>query len=79
MRGANESEAAFEVGVSTLTSTAAPSLLAVVHDPAAQYRPQPGWDGHALIEGLARSAGEPKAKYRALRQRLVSLWRRRDS
>lgn len=43
----------------------------VVADPAEQFAPQPGWDGHALIEGLQRPVGASRQTFTALRQALV--------
>lgn len=40
--------------------------LAVVADPRDDLAPQQGWDGHALIEGLKRPPGQPKARYKTL-------------
>lgn len=51
-------------------------LIDVVRDPAEHLRPQPGWDGHSLIEGIARPPGAPKARYKALRASLIPLFSR---
>ena len=49
--------------------------LDVVTDPLTARRGEPGWDGHALIEGLARPAGAPKQVWTELRERLTAHFR----
>lgn len=45
--------------------------LHVCYDLEESGADQPGSTGHAVIEGLARPAGTPKATFRTLRQRLI--------
>ncbi len=47
--------------------------LGVVRDALYQESPKPGWDGHALLEGLHRPAGAPKQRYRDLRASLAEV------
>lgn len=43
----------------------------VVRDPLDGDRPKPGWDAHALIEGLSAPKGVDGAPYKRLRSALV--------
>ncbi len=47
----------------------------VVADPLHAARPAPGWDGHALVEGLARPPGAARSTYRNLRAALAERFR----
>lgn len=46
-------------------------VLAIVHDPLDDRQPEPGWDGHALLEGMDWP-GSTKRSRRALREALVA-------
>lgn len=64
---------AYQARVGDLRTTGSTHGVAVdvVSDPADRFKPQSGWDGHALIEGLKRPSDEQKAKYAELRTELV--------
>jgi hypothetical protein len=53
----------------------APYNVDVVTDPLLDHKPKPGWDAHALIEGLARPDGESRQTWRKLRERAVGCFR----
>lgn len=48
--------------------------LDLVRDPLLDHRPEPGWEGHALVEGLARLPGQPKSRYKELRSAMVDAF-----
>ena len=46
--------------------------LAVVYDPLDEHEPTPGWQGHALLEGLHWPGKAQKRARKALREALVA-------
>lgn len=46
--------------------------LALVYDPLDEHEPKPGWQGHALLEGLHWPGKAHKQARRALREALVA-------
>lgn len=52
--------------------------LAVVADPLDARAPEPGWDGHSLIEGLKRPPGVDRQAHRDLLSALSNTCRKVD-
>lgn len=67
-------EPAFEASMADVRAASHPFPIEAVHDPDPTHAPQPGWHGHALLEGLHRPSGESKAAYRSLRARIVGVF-----
>ena len=68
---------AFGATVSALeaVSTTHSRQLEVVYQPRTEKAPQPGWDAHVLIEGLARPDGGVKKAQRDFLEAIVKVLR----
>jgi len=81
--GRSVEDVAFEANVGAIRRVAAlvasaqnePAIqVEVLHDPAERYRPEPGWEQHAVIEGLDRPPMAKKSAYTTLRSALVGCF-----